>query len=68
VLNLQVQSVMLDLRFRQNQWSGEERTTSIADFFFGDGKGNLPASLEKNQVLLMYNDYRRVLTKMQAYL
>lgn len=62
VLNLQVQSVMLDLRFRQNQWPGEERTNSIADFFFGDGRGNLPNSLESSQVMLMYGDYRRVLT------
>lgn len=56
MLNLQVMSVMLDLRFRQSSEHG-----SLSEFFFSDGQGNIPKQLELYQVKMLYGDYRRTI-------
>jgi len=40
----------------------------VADFFFADETGQLPESLNFNEVDLIYNDYIRVMTCMHEKL
>ena len=42
----------------------DNRSETVAHFFFADEDGNLPGSLDLREVDLIYNDYIRVMTIM----
>lgn len=63
LLNLQVQSVMLDLRFRQNN-SQAEMKKNVTEFFFAGNDGVVPTKLDPKITENIYNEYRRVLQRM----
>ena len=65
LLNLQVQSVMLDLRFRQNNSSSVfEKIKTVTEFFFAGIDGVVPTKLDLKETEKLYNEYRRVLQRM----
>jgi hypothetical protein len=67
VLNLQLQSSMLDFKFRIDQ---TEKVTfkSVAEFLFGKEDGSLPKSLQIEQAKLIHTAYKLVVDRMHEKL